>query len=759
MAKNRIIVSERDNIAALFEGDQAAEFIINRSDILLGDVYLVSVENILPSIDAAFVNVGYDKMGFLHASDTPGKGDLKNRLQPKQQLLVQVIKEPTGHKGPRVTSNISLPGRFLVLMPESKGISISRKIEQPSERARLKSALSLLKPAGVGVIIRTEANGQKDSDVQEDFEILMERWQNIVSMSQNVKAPALLYRDQDLLYRVIREAVTEDIEELIVDTSFGYQRAQQLLANWKLDKNLKVSQYTGNQSIMVELGVDREIRQALQTKVPLPSGGYLYIQPTEALTVIDVNSGRFTRLDSQAQTIKQTNLEAAKEIARQLRLRNIGGMIIVDFIDMESRGDKLTVLEAFEQALAPDKAKPQVGQLSDLGLVEMTRHRQGKSLHELFTHRCSVCAATGHAVEDLNWAPPNVDIDAARGGARMNQRSRLPLRQSRQQQQQGGKQRSGARFPNLQQPETVAAQQNGNKLTFDVTRLGATTPLFGANGLGDDGETMPLIRELQGKPRKQTSVFEPGHRIMAPEGIQLADFVREHTMARLGVVLSREAKFANTPPEFNSQLGRINPRANDVISLVIAMSESGPQGRDDDRDDDDEDDEDFHGEASSDEESKPEKARHTRREAADEEADDEAEEGSDDESADATQDKQSRSRRGRRGGRGRTRNNRDNDGDAPTEHEVLDTPGAVAVVEADASQPEQPADQPAPEQGNFEPNEPNGQDTEAADADQAEDDSKPKRPRRGGRAPKRPLSRGRARRPAGEGGEPSPDNS
>ena len=410
MVKRKVVISERDNIATLFEGDKAIEFIINRGEMLLGDVYLAEVENILPSIDAAFVNVGSDKMGFLHSSDVQGKGELKTRLHPKQRVIVQVMKEPTGHKGPRVTTNLSLPGRFLVLMPESKGVSISRKIETQAERSRLKSVCSLLKSSGVGVIIRTEAQGQSETDIQEDFEVLMERWQNIVAMADAAKPPALLYRDQDLLYRVIREMVTEDVDELIVDTSFGMQRAQQLLQNWNLDKSIKVTQYTGQVSIMVAKGVEREIRSALQTKVPLPSGGYLYIQPTEALCVIDVNSGRFTSLQSQADTIRITNLESAKEIARQLRLRNIGGMIVVDFIDMDARADKLAVLQAFETELAPDKAKPQVGQLTDLGLVEMTRHRQGQALSEIFGSVCSACNGSGQAGQNFNWASTSAEL-------------------------------------------------------------------------------------------------------------------------------------------------------------------------------------------------------------------------------------------------------------------------------------------------------------------------------------------------------------
>ncbi|MDD3013868.1 MAG: Rne/Rng family ribonuclease [Candidatus Gastranaerophilales bacterium] len=406
-----IVISERDNIAAVLEDGKVAEFFIHRGDILLGDVYLASVENILPSIDAAFVNVGGDKMGFLHVSDVSGKGALKDRLKPKQSILVQVVKEPTGHKGPRVTTAISLPGRFLVFMPDEKGISISRKIVSAKERARLKSVVSLLKPAGVGVIIRTEAEGQSEAEIQEDLELLLEKWANITTAADTVTPPNLLYRDQDLLYRVIREACTDEVKEIIVDTPFALHRTNQLFQSWNMGSNINVSVYKGNDPLLVSKGIDREIRTALQTKVNMPSGGYLYIQTTEALTVVDVNSGKFVSSATQGETIRKTNSEAVQEIARQLRLRNIGGMIIIDFIDMENRIDQLAILVELEMALEPDKSKPQVGQLSDLGLVELTRHRQGQSLAEIFTKKCPACSGNGMIVEEFNFASPAQDGD------------------------------------------------------------------------------------------------------------------------------------------------------------------------------------------------------------------------------------------------------------------------------------------------------------------------------------------------------------
>ncbi|MBO6086728.1 Rne/Rng family ribonuclease [bacterium] len=415
----RIIIAERDNISAVMENGRVSDFIISRGDVILGDVYLSTVDNILPSIDAAFVDVGSDKMGFLHAQDVMGKGALKDKLSPKQKLIVQVVKEPTGHKGPRVTTEISLPGRFLVLMPNEPGISISKKIENNKERARLKSVVSLIKPVGVGVIIRTEAENQTEADIQEDLEILLEKWNNIITGAETMTPPNLLYRDQDLLYRTIREACTEDTKEIVVDTPFAMQRVQNILQNWHINKNIQVTLYKGTEPLLIAEDIHKEIKAALNVKVNMPSGGYLFIQQTEALTVIDVNSGKFTSSTTQDETILKTNIEAVHEIARQLRLRNIGGMIIVDFIDMMSRADKLAMLEELEIALEPDKAKPQVGQISDLGLVELTRHRQGQSLSEIFTKKCPHCQGTGYFLNEFNFASPTAEGEYRAKAAKM----------------------------------------------------------------------------------------------------------------------------------------------------------------------------------------------------------------------------------------------------------------------------------------------------------------------------------------------------
>lgn len=415
----RIIIAERDNIAAIMEGKKVMEFFVNKGDVLLGDIYLAKVENVLPSIEAAFVDVGVDKMGFLHAQDVAGKGALKDKLSPKQKIVVQVVKEPTGHKGPRVTTQISLPGRFLVLIPNETGINVSRKITSSKEKARLKSLVNLLKPVGVGVIVRTEAEGQTESDIQEDLEILLEKWNNIVTSADSLTPPSLISRDQDLLYRVLREACTDDISEIVVDTAFAMNRVQQLLQTWHMNRNIQITLYKGTEPFLVAMDIHKEIKAALQTKVNLPSGGYLYIQTTEALTVIDVNSGKFVSSATQDETILRTNKEAIDEIARQLRLRNIGGMIIVDFIDMSSRLDKLVIMEEFELALEPDKSKPQIGQLSDLGLVELTRHRQGQSISELFSKKCPHCQGTGYTMEEFKFASPTAEGEFRAKAAKM----------------------------------------------------------------------------------------------------------------------------------------------------------------------------------------------------------------------------------------------------------------------------------------------------------------------------------------------------
>ncbi|MBY0360226.1 MAG: Rne/Rng family ribonuclease [Candidatus Obscuribacterales bacterium] len=462
--KKSLVISEADNIAALIENDRVVEFFVNRGELLLGDIYVAIVENILPGIDAAFVNLGKDKMGFLHANDIPGEGALRERLVPKQKLLVQITKEPTGHKGPRVSTAVSLPGRFLVLVPEERGISISRRISEAKERARLKSVVTLMKPPGVGVIIRTEAKGQNEASLFEDFELLWDRWQTIVSEGEASIGPKLVYRDQDLLYRVIRDAYSTEVSEIIVDSADGQRRAQEFMSGWA-GRATKVLHHTEPEALLLAKGIDKDIESVLSDRADLPSGGHLNIQPTEALTVIDVNSGRFTSSRTQAETVRRTNMEAAQEIPRQLRLRNIGGMVIVDFIDMESRRDQQQVLELFNRALEDDRAKPQVGQMSDLGLVELTRRRQGQSLRELFAMTCPHCTGTGVMPTLSLGSGDNKKVISMsnkeeESGGRSRQGGKRPSGGRNNQMLRGMSASANRLQPNIQEPEADADEES-----------------------------------------------------------------------------------------------------------------------------------------------------------------------------------------------------------------------------------------------------------------------------------------------------------
>ncbi|BAQ62755.1 cytoplasmic axial filament protein CafA and Ribonuclease G [Geminocystis sp. NIES-3708] len=419
----QIIIAEKNHIAAVFAEDQIQELVVATGNQQVGDIYLGTVENIISGIDAAFVNIGdAEKNGFIHVTDL---GPLRLRktsaaitelLSPQQSVLVQVMKEPTGSKGPRLTGNISLPGRYLVLMPYGKGVSLSRRIKNDNERNRLRALAILLKPAGMGLLVRTEAEGTPEEAIIEDLELLQKQWEKIQQDANSINPPALLNRDDDFIQRVLRDMYADEVNRIVVDSEESVKRVKKQLMNWgggKHPEGVVIDYHQEFRPILDYFRVNAAIKEALKPRVDLPSGGYIIIEPTEALTVIDVNSGSFTHSATSRETVLWTNYEAAGEIARQLKLRNIGGVIIVDFIDMDSRRDKLKLLEHFNRALKTDKARPQIAQLSELGLVELTRKRQGKNIYELFGQPCSHCGGLGlvahlpghhHEVESL---PPS----------------------------------------------------------------------------------------------------------------------------------------------------------------------------------------------------------------------------------------------------------------------------------------------------------------------------------------------------------------
>lgn len=404
----QIIIAEQHRIAAVFSEDRIQELIVATGTHQVGDIYVGTVENVLPGIDAAFVNLGDpDRNGFIHVSDLGplrlkrAAGSITELLTPRQKVLVQVMKEPTGNKGPRLTGNVSLPGRYLVLMPFGRGVNLSRRIRNENERNRLRALAILVKPAGMGVLVRTEAEGVAEDAIIEDLEFLQKQWENIQQEALTTRPPSLLNRDDDFIQRVLRDMYSADVNRIVVDQHADMKRVKQHLMSWnggKSPQGVLIDHHRERVPILEYFRVNAAIREALKPRVDLPSGGYVVIEPTEALTVIDVNSGSFTRSATARETVLWTNCEAAEEIARQLRLRNIAGVIIVDFIDMDSRRDQLQVLEQFNRCLRADKARPQIAQLSELGLVELTRKRQGQNIYELFGHTCPACEGLGHLV-------------------------------------------------------------------------------------------------------------------------------------------------------------------------------------------------------------------------------------------------------------------------------------------------------------------------------------------------------------------------
>ncbi|OKH52490.1 ribonuclease E/G [Calothrix sp. HK-06] len=414
----QIIIAEQHQIAAVFSEDQIQELVVATGHHQIGDIYLGVVENVLPGIDAAFVNIGDpERNGFIHVTDL-GPLRLKRAasaitelLTPQQKVLVQVMKEPTGTKGPRLTGNITLPGRYVVLMPYGRGVNLSRRIRNENERNRLRALAILIKPAGMGLLVRTEAEGKPEEAIIEDLEALQKQWEAIQLEAGGTRAPALLNRDDDFIQRVLRDMYGADVNRIVVDSSTGLKRVKQYLQNWsggQTPQGLLIDHHRDRTAILEYFRVNAAVKEALRPRVDLPSGGYVIIEPTEALTVIDVNSGSFTRSATARETVLWTNCEAATEIARQLRLRNIAGVIVVDFIDMESRRDQLQVLEHFNKALKADKARPQIAQLTELGLVELTRKRQGQNVYELFGHTCPTCGGLGHIVQLPGDSEPRI---------------------------------------------------------------------------------------------------------------------------------------------------------------------------------------------------------------------------------------------------------------------------------------------------------------------------------------------------------------
>jgi ribonuclease G len=408
--------SPAETRVALLENGRAAELLIERNHRhgSVGDLYLGRVTRVLPGMQAAFVDIGFDKDAFLYVADVrdeweeddemPVEASIDDLLKEGQDLLVQIVKEPIGGKGARISTNLTLPGRFLVYTPRSPRVGISRRIEQESERERLRTILEGQPPEAGGFIARTAAQGKELTEFSSDRQYLTALWKSILRRAAESKPPALLHREQDLLVRAVRDLVSEDIAAIRVNDSEAFGRIVEFLNAVEPGLVPKVKWHRKTATFFEEFGVEAEIEKATRSKVWLKSGGYLVINPTEALVAIDVNTGRFVGKDSLENTAFAVNLEAAAEIVRQIRLRDLGGILVVDFIDMEEEEHRQKLFETFGAEMRKDRAKSRILQISEFGLVQLTRKRSRASLDRVLTQPCPSCGGSGRIKNDFTLA-------------------------------------------------------------------------------------------------------------------------------------------------------------------------------------------------------------------------------------------------------------------------------------------------------------------------------------------------------------------
>lgn len=442
---NREIIvnsSRAETRVAVVEDGQMVELLVDNhhQKSTAGNIYKGKITKILPGMQAAFIEMGLFKDAILHVRDffedvegyeelmhleenmvpavsaseeahfheeesppwpsTPPPrggypGPIEELLQEGQELMVQVARDPLGTKGARVKSHITLPGRYLVYMPNVRQVGISRKISDHSERDRLRSVIKNIIAPGEGLIVRTVGQGKTEEHFSQDLGFLRKIWQRIREKSEHTKAPALLYRDLDLIFRVVRDIFTHEVTRFVVDTYEEYERCIEYVSSLQPDLVNRIYLYENDEPIFAEFGIEKEVEKALRKKVWLKSGGYIVIEETEALVSVDVNTGKFVGKRDFEDTVFKTNLEAVKEIVRQVRLRDLGGIIIIDFIDMAIERNKARVFRELEEALMADRSPTNVLQLSELGLVEMTRKRVKQNLSNIIGQTCAHCQGNG----------------------------------------------------------------------------------------------------------------------------------------------------------------------------------------------------------------------------------------------------------------------------------------------------------------------------------------------------------------------------
>jgi len=410
---------------ALLEEKELAEFYIERKgrERIVGNIYKGKVSNVVPGMQAAFIDIGLEKNAFLYVNDilvdksdfefdevNPNLDDslqnlkIRDILQEGQEITVQVVKEPIGTKGARVTTHITLPGRTCVLMPTVNYIGVSRRIENEEERTRLRAIAEKVKHKDMGLIIRTAAEGNEYEDFVGEMDFLIRLWNEIRRKEEIVSAPKLIYKDENLIYRTVRDMFTIDIDQFIINDKDQYQKVVEMVELLSPQLKSRVQLFDKDTDIFDYFGLGAKIEKALCRKVWLKSGGYLVIDHTEALTSIDVNTGRYVGGNGLQDTVLHTNLEAAQEIARQIRLRDIGGIIIIDFIDMDEEGHKEMVLNCLKQSLKKDRTKTNVLGMTSLGLVEMTRKKVKQRISSILQKPCPYCKGTGRVYSEETTA-------------------------------------------------------------------------------------------------------------------------------------------------------------------------------------------------------------------------------------------------------------------------------------------------------------------------------------------------------------------
>lgn len=432
MSTEILINSRRYEVRiAIVENGTLSEFHLQRPTEkgLIGNIYKGKVVRVLPGMQAAFVNIGLERTGFLYVDDVylsqneldqailnreqegadisfstilPEKDlrrtqglNIEDLLKEGQDILVQVSKDPIGTKGARLTCHITLPGRNLVFIPLTEHIGISRKIEDEEVRLHLKTQIENLRPEGTGFIVRTVAEFASNEELEADMEFLLLLWDEIQDIATNSAVPSLVYEDLDITFRSVRDLFTHDVDNLIIDDQDGYTKLHDFVKNFAPQLTNKISLYEDDTPLFEAHGIDTEISRATEKKVWLRSGGYIIIESTEALSVIDVNTGRFVGKNNLNETIFKTNMEAAEEIAYQLRLRNIGGIIIIDFIDMENEIHREELFTFFKEKVKNDKSRINILKLSEFGLVQMTRKRNSENLTQMMCEPCHYCAGEG----------------------------------------------------------------------------------------------------------------------------------------------------------------------------------------------------------------------------------------------------------------------------------------------------------------------------------------------------------------------------